>query len=104
MPADEAAIKRILPHSADAEKAVIGAMLMNAEAIAAASEEITGEDFYQRQYGQIFDAIVALYNEGKPVDVLTLTERLQQSNLPAEYTSVAFFTELIGSVPFYSLK
>ncbi len=100
MPADEAAIKRILPHSADAEKAVIGAMLMNAEAIAAASEEITGEDFYQRQYGQIFDAIVALYNEGKPVDVLTLTERLQQSNLPAEYTSVAFFTELIGSVPF----
>lgn len=100
MPADEAVIKRILPHSADAEKAVIGAMLMNEDAIAAASEEITGEDFYQRQYGQIFDAMVSLYNDGKPVDVLTLTERLQQSNLPAEYTSVAFFTELIGSVPF----
>ncbi len=100
MPADEAAIKRILPHSAEAEKAVIGAMLMNEDAIAAASEEISGEDFYQRQYGQIFDAMVSLYNEGKPVDVLTLTERLQQSNLPAEYTSVAFFTELIGSVPF----
>ena len=100
MPADEAVIKRILPHSADAEKAVIGAMLMNEDAIAAASEEITGEDFYQRQYGQIFEAMVSLYNEGKPVDVLTLTERLQQSNLPAEYTSVAFFTELIGSVPF----
>ena len=46
MPADEAVIKRILPHSADAEKAVIGAMLMNEDAIAAASEEITGEDFY----------------------------------------------------------
>lgn len=48
---DEAIIKRILPHSIDAEKAVIGSMIMDADAVVAASEMITGDDFYQRQYG-----------------------------------------------------
>ena len=43
---DEAVIKRIMPHSTEAEQAVIGAMLMNKEAILTASEMITGEDFY----------------------------------------------------------
>ena len=53
---DEAIIKRILPHSIDAEKAVIGSMIMDADAVVAASEMITGDDFYQRQYGILFDA------------------------------------------------
>ena len=51
---DEAIIKRILPHSIDAEKAVIGSMIMDADAVVAASEMITGDDFYQRQYGILF--------------------------------------------------
>ena len=46
---DEAIIKRILPHSIEAEKAVIGSMIMDADAVVAASEMITGDDFYQRQ-------------------------------------------------------
>ena len=48
---DEAVIKRILPHSQEAEQAVIGAMLMNKDAITTASEIISGEDFYQNAYG-----------------------------------------------------
>ena len=51
----EAAMKRIPPHSAEAEQAVLGAMLMNKEAISMASEIITGEDFYQTAYGILFD-------------------------------------------------
>ena len=54
---DEAVVKRILPHSIEAEKAVIGSMIMDADAIGAASEIITGDDFYQRQYGLLFDAM-----------------------------------------------
>ena len=82
---DEAIIKRILPHSIDAEKAVIGSMIMDADAVVAASEMITGDDFYQRQYGILFDAMVELYNEGKPVDVLTLQERLKMKDVPEEF-------------------
>ncbi|MDO4746620.1 MAG: DnaB-like helicase N-terminal domain-containing protein, partial [Bacillota bacterium] len=62
---DEALIKRVLPHSIEAEQAVIGAMLMDKEAILTASEIISGEDFYQSAYGVIFEAIVEIYNEGK---------------------------------------
>nr|WP_330422095.1 DnaB-like helicase N-terminal domain-containing protein [Blautia sp. AF34-10] len=53
---EEALIKRILPHSIEAEQSVIGSMLMGREAIMAASEILTSDDFYQHQYGVIFDA------------------------------------------------
>ena len=95
----EAIIKRILPHSIDAEKAVIGSMIMDADAVVAASEMITGDDFYQRQYGILFDAMVELYNEGKPVDVLTLQERLKMKDVPEEFSSIEFISELVSSVP-----
>lgn len=96
---DEAIIKRILPHSIEAEKAVIGSMIMDADAVVAASEIITGDDFYQRQYGIIFDSMLELYNEGKPVDVLTLQERLKIKDVPEEFSSVEFISELVSSVP-----
>lgn len=96
---DEAIIKRILPHSIDAEKAVIGSMIMDADAVVAASEMITGDDFYQRQYGILFDSMVELYNEGKPVDVLTLQERLKMKDVPEEFSSIEFISELVSSVP-----
>ncbi|MGN0204818.1 MAG: replicative DNA helicase [Coprococcus sp.] len=96
---DEAIIKRILPHSIEAEKAVIGSMIMDADAVVAASEIITGDDFYQRQYGIIFDSMLELYNEGKPVDVLTLQERLKMKDVPEEFSSIEFISELVSSVP-----
>ena len=57
---EEALIKRVLPHSVEAEQSVIGAMLMDQEAIIKSSEIISGDDFYQHQYGSVFDAIVEL--------------------------------------------
>lgn len=79
---EEALVKRILPHSIEAEKAVIGSMIMDADAIATASEMITGDDFYQRQYGLLFDAMVELTSEGKPVDLITLQENLKMKDVP----------------------
>ena len=61
---DEALIKRVLPHSVEAEQSVIGSMLMDREAIIAASEIITGADFYQHQYGVMFESMVELFNIG----------------------------------------
>ena len=80
---DETVIKRILPHSEEAEQAVIGSMLMSGTAIQTASEILTEDDFYQKQYGLVFDAMVSLYSEGKPVDLVTLRNRLQEKDAPA---------------------
>ena len=71
---EEALIKRVLPHSIEAEQAVVGAMLMDKDAIVAASEMISREDFYQASYGIIFESMTELFNEGKPVDPVTLQE------------------------------
>ena len=76
----EAAIKRILPHSTEAEQAVVGAMLMDKDAIMVAAEMLTGEDFYQSAYGMLFDAMVELFQAGKPVDLITLQEHLKEKN------------------------
>ena len=75
---EETLIKRVLPNSPEAEQSVIGSMIMDSEAIMTASEILTSEDFYQRQYGILFDAMVELYNEGKAVDLVTLQDRLKE--------------------------
>ena len=78
---EEALIKRVMPHSVEAEQSVVGAMLMDRDAITTASEIISGNDFYQSAYGVIFDAMVELFNEGKPVDLITLQERLKEKDV-----------------------
>lgn len=61
---EEALIKRVMPHSIEAEQSVIGAMILDNEAISVVENMITGEDFYHRQYGIIYDTMVELYEEG----------------------------------------
>lgn len=96
---EEALIKRILPHSEEAERSVIGCMIMSRDAILAASELLCGEDFYQQQLGVIFDAMVELFNEGKPVDLVTLPDRLKEKDVPPEVYSVEFIRDLLDAVP-----
>lgn len=96
---DETLIKRTQPYSAEAERAVISSMLMQKDAITTVSEILTEEDFYQRQYGILFEALVELNNEGKPADLITFTEKLREKDLPAELSSVEFIRELMAVVP-----
>jgi replicative DNA helicase len=96
---EEALIKRVLPHSIEAEQSVVGSMIMDREAILTASEIITSEDFYQHQYGVLFEAIVELYSEDKPVDLVTLQDRLKEKDVPPEISSLEFVRDLLISVP-----
>ena len=96
---DEALLKRVMPHSLEAEQSVIGSMLLDREAIAVASELLTSEDFYQKQYGVVFDAMVELYNEGKPVDVVTLQNRLREKDLPPDISGMEYVMEILRTVP-----
>ena len=96
---EESLIKRVMPHSVEAEQSVVGAMLMDKDAITTASEIVSGQDFYQSAYGVIFDSMVELFNEGKPVDLITLQERLKEKDVPAEIASLEFVRDLVTAVP-----
>ena len=96
---EEALIKRVMPHSVEAEQSVVGAMLMDKDAIITASEIISGQDFYQTSYGVVFDSMVELFNEGKPVDLVTLQERLKEKDVPPEISSLEFVRDLVNAVP-----
>ena len=99
MAAEEALLKRVLPHSTEAEQSVIGSMIIDREAITIASEIISGEDFYGKQYGVIFDTMVELNDEGKPVDLVTLQDRLREKDVPPEISSLEFVKSMIDWVP-----
>ena len=95
---EEALIKRVMPHSIEAEQSVIGAMLMNKDAILAASEMIGGQDFYQSAYGVIFDTIVEMFNEGRTADLVSLKERLKEKDVPPEIASLEFMRDILNIV------
>ena len=96
---EDAAITRIMPNSLEAEQSVVGAMMMDKQAIITAGEMLTVEDFYHRQYGVMFQTMVDMNNEGKAVDIVTLQERLKEKNVPAEIYSLEFIRELLSAVP-----
>ena len=96
---EEAILKRTMPYNEEAEQSVIGAMVMDAEAINVAAEMLTGEDFYKKQYGIVFETMVELHNDGKPVDIVTLQSKLREKNVPAEISSLEFMREIISWVP-----
>ena len=96
---DETVLKRVMPHSVEAEQSVIGSMIMDREAIVVASELITREDFYNKQYGVLFETMVELNDKGHPVDLVTLQDKLKEKDVPAEVSSLEFVRDLITAVP-----
>ena len=96
---EEAIIKRVMPHSLEAEQSVIGSMIMDREAVLVASEILTGEDFYQRQYGIVFEAMVELFNKDEPVDLVTLQNQLRAKDVPEEVSSMEFVRDILNQVP-----
>ena len=96
---EENLIKRIMPNSPEAERSVIGSMIIDQEAIAAAAEILTPEDFYQKQFQILFQAMVELYNEGKAVDLVTLQNRLREKGAPPEICSLEYVGDLVDATP-----
>ena len=79
---DEAFIKKVQPNSPEAEQSVIGAMIMDRDAIADVIDIVNADDFYQKQNGILFEAMTELYREGKPVDLVTLQNKLKKKDVP----------------------
>ena len=96
---DETIIKRKMPNSYEAEQSVIGSMIMDQDAIVSAMEMLLKEDFYHQQFGVLFEAMVELYNEGQPVDLVTLQNRLKEKDVPSEVASLEFVSDIVTAVP-----
>ncbi|MDO5701913.1 MAG: replicative DNA helicase, partial [Lachnospiraceae bacterium] len=96
---EETLIRRIPPHSPEAERSVIGSMLMSREAAVAAAEILTQEDFYDRHSGIVFEALRQLTEAGKPIDPVTLRDALMREDIPEDMRSMSFIRELLASVP-----
>ena len=94
---EENVLKRILPNSLEAEQSVIGSMIMDREAIVVASEIISGDDFYNKQYGVLFETMRELNDAGSPVDLITLQDRLRTKDVPPEVSSLEFIRELLST-------
>ena len=97
MPTEEQQIKkRVMPYSLEAEQAVIGAMISDKDAIVTAMELLTAEDFYGKQNGIIFDAIVELYDRGSVPDVIPLQNKLKEKGIPDEINNVEYLGGLVA--------
>ena len=96
MPAEEQIKKRVMPYSLDAEQAVIGAMISDKDAIVTATELLTSDDFYGKQNGIIFDAIVELYDRGSVPDVIPLQNKLKEKGIPDEINNIEYLGGLVA--------
>lgn len=99
MPSEETLIRRTMPNSLEAEQSLIGSMIMDRDAILIASELLLKEDFYHQQYGILFEAMVELFNNREPVDLITLQNKLREKNVPPEISSLEYVKDLVDAVP-----
>jgi replicative DNA helicase len=89
------------PHNLDAEQSVLGAILLSDRSLYALviEEGLQAADFYHERHGFIYEAMLTLYDESEPVDVLTVTERLKRTGRLEEVGGAGAIDELTGVVP-----
>lgn len=91
--------ERVPPQNIEAEQSVLGAMLIDKEAIARATEILSSEDFYREAHRVIFNAIMELYNKNEAVDMITLTDVLRRDGKLEDVGGIAYVTSLANAVP-----
>ncbi|MDX9917077.1 MAG: replicative DNA helicase [Gudongella sp.] len=94
----DAGLGRIPPHSIEAEQSVLGAMLLNKEAINTALEVIRPEDFYKEANQEIYEAMLVLNNRNEPVDLITLSEELKRRGSLDAIGGIAYLADLSGGI------
>ena len=94
-------LDRVPPNNTEAELAVLGAMLINREAVTQAVEMLRPEDFYREAHRLVFEAMVNLFHSdrGDAIDLITVTEKLKKDDLLEKVGGIAFVTSLANTVP-----
>lgn len=92
-------VTKIPPQSIEAEQSVLGALLMDRDAILKVGDFLKADDFYRADHGLIYSAIVKLYEKRKPVDVITLTDELEKAKKLKDVGGATYLSTLVNAVP-----
>lgn len=90
--------ERIAPQNIEAEQSVLGAMFLDTNAIAIGHEILKPGDFYREAHRRIFQACIDLFNDGRPVDLVTVVEELRSRQELDKVGGISYITGLAGSV------
>ena len=100
MPHDEDELRaRQMPHSAEAERAVLGSMLIDARCVPEVIERLRGEDFYLKQNRDIFETIYTMFNFSQTIDPVTVLEHMKQNGVYDENTTGSYILQLMDTTP-----
>ncbi|MDZ4227564.1 MAG: replicative DNA helicase [Patescibacteria group bacterium] len=88
---------RILPNNLDAEKALLGSLMLSTSAMYEVADVVKPEAFYSAQHGKIFDAMLGLYAKGQPLDLLTVTTKLSDMGTLSDSGGKSYISELVGA-------
>ncbi|MBI5055486.1 MAG: replicative DNA helicase [Nitrospirae bacterium] len=92
-------LDRLPPQNIEAEQSVLGAVLLENEAIAAAVEQLTPNDFYKDSHRKIFISMIELYEKNEPIDLITLTEQLSRKEQLEEIGGASYLSSIVNMVP-----
>jgi len=90
---------KLPPNSEEAELCVLGSILIDNDAVLNVSEFLRPEHFYNLNYGKIYQAMMDLYEDRMPIDIVTVSEKLKENKLFKKIGGKAFLTKLAGEVP-----
>lgn len=96
---EESIVTRVPPHNIEAEQSVLGAIIMDVDAVGVASEIITGADFYRPDHKLIYDSIIELYNKSEPIDLVTIQNKLIEKGVLEQVGGIEYLTQLATFVP-----
>ncbi len=99
MELDLTVLKKTPPHSLEAEKTVLGGILVNNAYLNVVLSQLTPEDFYRDAHRRILESMVSLMDRGQPIDLLTLSEELQRAGQLEELGGAAYLASLMDGVP-----
>ncbi|PZX03723.1 primary replicative DNA helicase [Psychrobacillus insolitus] len=92
-------LDRVPPHNQEAEQSVIGAIFLEPQALITAAEIIMPEDFYRVAHQKIFQTMIRLSDQGKPIDVVTVTEELSAKKELEDVGGISYISEISNAVP-----
>lgn len=90
---------RVPPHSLDAENSVLGALLLDRDAVISVAEFLTPSHFYDERHEEIYESILELYEQRTPIDVLTVSERLKKRKTLKKVGGTSYLASLVDKVP-----
>ena len=96
---DELLLGRQMPHSLEAEQAVLGSMLIDADCVKDVMDKLQPSDFYLRQNREIFETIYTMFSYSKPVDGVTVAEEMQKNGTYDELTTRNYLVQLMEVTP-----